>query len=121
MQKVIEIEGKQVYVEVTNKAGNALSKRISPLLVEVELYFSCLIRKKVRFRDLDKEGKGQPVTDKLSLTFRPVMTKVCGKDYEGDEPPLADFPIEKAQPYVPSWVKIDYLRNQWYGEFGYEK
>jgi hypothetical protein len=126
-QQSVEIDGRTVAVTLSNNALKALAQRSTPLLAEMELYFSCLIRKQVRFRDaiVEEQGgdKNTPTTvtldEQLQIRFRPVMTRVCGKDYEGDEPPLTDFPIVKAQAYVPRWLHIDYRKNQWQGEFGY--
>jgi len=118
--QTIEIDGRSVNVALSKAANTALAQRDVPLLAEMELYFSCLIRKQVRFRDAD-DNTATPFNEQLHIGFRPVMTKVCGKDYEGDEPPLTDFPIVNARAYVPRWLHIDYCRGQWQGEFGYEK
>jgi len=119
MQSTITIEGKNVAVETSAAADRALSDRGQPLLAEMELYFSCLIRKQVRFHNAGDFGNEVAVTDGLNVRFRPVMTAKCGIDYEGDEPPLSDFPIVKPQAYVPHWLRIDYRRGEWVGEFGY--
>lgn len=120
MPQTIEINGRQVNVVLSKAADAALAQRNTPLLAEMELYFSCLIRKQVRFRDADNDD-AIPFNERLHIDFRPVMTRACGKDYEGDEPPLTDFPIVNAKAYVPRWLRIDYRRGQWQGEFGYEK
>ena len=137
-QQSIEINGRTVAIELSKAAIKALAQRSTPLLAEMELYFSCLIRKKVRFRDAtdtaqnaDETTPTTPTTsttsttvtlgDHLQVCFRPVMTRVCGKDYEGDEPPLTDFPIVNAHAYVPRWLHIDYRKEQWLGEFGFER
>ena len=124
----IEIDGRSVAIELSKSALKALAKRSTPLLAEMELYFSCLIRKKVRFRDAvaepdSDENTASQVTfnEHLQICFRPVMTRVCGKDYEGDEPPLTDFPIVNARAYVPRWLRIDFRKKQWQGEFGFER
>lgn len=120
----IELLGKPIDVTLTENARNALSRRTKPLSVEMELYFSCLIRKQVRFSDAanGQENKNPLETrlnDRLRIRFRPVMTKACGKDYEGDEPPLTDFPITNPKAYIPHWLSIDFQNNHWIGEFGY--
>ena len=120
MHTSIEIEGKPVAVDVTEEAVTVLRRRGQAILAEIELYFSCLIRKQVRFRETDIPDNAISVTDNLVVTFRPVMTKACGKDYEGAEPPLTEFPIAKTQPYVPHWIKIDFRSGRWCGEFGYD-
>ena len=118
MDKQVNIFGKKVTVSLSNTAIKALSTRDKPLIAEMELYFSCLIRKKVRFRE-NMEGNLVDVVDQFSVRFRPVMTKSCSIDYEGDEPPLEDFPIEKPEAFVPHWLKIDFKKDEWIGEFGF--
>jgi hypothetical protein len=124
----IELLGKYIDVTLSQSARNALSRRTKPIAVEMELYFSCLIRKQVRFSDAntnsDNSAKQKPsfetrLNDRMRIRFHPVMTKACGKDFEGDEPPLTDFPITNPKAYVPHWLKIDYQKDTWVGEFGY--
>lgn len=118
MDKQIDVLGKKVTVSLSRAAVNALSSRDKPLVAEMELYFSCLIRKKVRFRE-NIEGDAVNVIDQLLVRFRPVMTKVCSIDYEGDEPPVTDFPIKKPEAFIPNWLKLDFKKNEWFGEFGF--
>ena len=120
----IELLGKSVDVTISEAARNALSRRTKPLAVEMELYFSCLIRKQVRFTDAgnsvdEKSPLETRLNDRMRIRFRPVMTKACGKDYEGDEPPLTDFPITNTKAYIPHWLNIDYKNDAWVGNFGY--
>jgi len=127
-QHSIELDGRSIAVKLSKSAIKALAQRSTPLLAEMELYFSCLIRKQVRFRDVSATDKSNDentpttvaINEHLQVCFRPVMTRVCGKDYEGDEPPLTDFPIVNSRAYVPRWLRIDYRKNQWQGEFGFE-
>lgn len=121
MYTTIEIDGKSVVVEVTEQAASMLRDRDQALLAEMELFFSCLIRKQIRFRENAIPGAATAVMDNLLLSFNPVMTKACGKDYEGDEPPMTSFPIANSRPYIPRWVKIDYHSGDWQGEFGYDE
>ncbi len=116
----VDFHGKTVQIEVSKTAENHLQQAQQPLFVEMELYFSCLIRKKVRFNSDRAKDSAVPVTDHLSVSFHPVMTRTCSKDYEGDAPPLTEFPIAKVAPYVPRWLKIDYKAGEWWGEFGYD-
>ena len=118
MQIEVTVLNKQVSIRLSKSAQQALAQRQTPLYAEMELYFSCLIRFKVRFYDKQIHGESVAVNDKLFLSFRPVMTAHCGKDYEGNEPPLTDFPIADASAFVPKWIKIDYRNEQWQGEFG---
>ena len=114
----ITIANKPVKLHLSAAAQQALAARSSPLYAEMELYFSCLIRFKVRFYERAVHNEGIAVLDKLFVNFRPVMTEVCGKDYEGEEPPLTDFPIVKQDAFVPKWLRIDFRQGEWQGEFG---
>ena len=127
-EQYIEMLGKQIAVELSHKARRQLNKLETPLLIEMELYFSCLIRKQVRVyeelseRVTDKlEGQfSAQFADMMHIAFRPVMTKACTvSSCEGDSPPLSDFPIKNPHCYIPKWLKLDYKKGQWCGDFGY--
>lgn len=122
MQTTVEINGKYLDVSTTREADAVLSQRALPLNVEMELYFSCLLCKKVRFH---VERPATPpddslvhINNKLSVSFHPVMLKQCGKA-EVEQRPIMDFPIVNKQPYTPKWLYIDFRFGHWYGEFGY--
>lgn len=118
MIATIEILGKSVRVEWSEAAEKALKKLQTPLLVEMELLFSCLIRKAVRFRHDSRPESFVFVTPQLKVRFRPVMTKACRiSDLSGGETPLTDFPIKKPSAFVPKHLFIDNRRGQWVGEF----
>jgi hypothetical protein len=114
----VTLANKTLEIRLSKKAERALADYPSPLLVEMELLFSCLIRKRVRFGALTGEN-AIPASDRLWVRFRPVMTRVCAVSSVADTPPLDDFPIADMRPYVPRWLTIDYRRGEWSGEFGY--
>jgi hypothetical protein len=115
----IEIDGRPVRVELSTTAIASLSQRTKPLLAEMELYFSCLIRKKVRFHERQQESDHVMVRDDLAVRFRPIMTESCRVGDFDDEPPVTDFPIANPRAFVPHWLRIDYRNGCWQGEFGY--
>ena len=121
MNTHIEMAGRRIAVRLSAAAETELARRHHPLCVEMELYFSCLIRKQVRFHDgeIGDDAFSARVADALGIRFRPVMTRACGRDYEGDEPPLTDFPIANPGSFVPHWLRIDFRGGEWLGEFGY--
>jgi len=117
VQKVIEILGKKVLVEWSASADKKLQSLSEPLVVEMELYFSCLIRKSVRFGSNAHSVNSSLAAPRLLIGFRPVMTKICRlSDVEG-EPPLEDFPIVRPEAFVPKRLSIDYRGGKWKGEF----
>jgi len=114
------LEGKSLRITLSDAAQRALSQRATPLIAEMELYFSCLIRLRVRFYERDEGSSATPVSDKLSVRFRPVMSRRCDLHEVNGKSPLGDFPIVKRDPYVPHWLHLDYKRGEWVGEFGYK-
>jgi hypothetical protein len=44
-EQKIEMMGKEIKFEISTKAERELASRVTPLFVEMELYFSCLLRK----------------------------------------------------------------------------
>ncbi len=117
MKTTIEILGRDVLVEWSNAADRKMKSLVEPLLVEMELYFSCLIRKAVRFGADAQAASFAEASPKLKIGFRPVMTRACSvSDFEG-APPLADFPIVKPEAYVPKRITIDFRNGQWTGDF----
>ena len=120
MHSTVEIFNKTVRVEWSDAAESAMASRMEPLRVEMELYFSCLIRKKVRFNERAHSREFVPVNGQFGIAFRPVMTKAC-KVNDGDEAPLENFPIANPAAFVPHWLRIDYQRNEWTGGFGFSE
>ncbi len=113
----IELLGRTVRVELTPAAQSALRQRHTPLHAEMELYFSCLIRKRVRF-DVPVRGEVAMLGQELSVSFRPVMTRGCAvSEYTPEH--LEDLPITDPARFVPHWLRIDYRNAAWQGEFGF--
>ena len=87
MQNTVEILGKKVLVEWSPSADKKLQELDQPLAVEMELYFSCLIRKAVRFGGDAQAVNFAFAAPRLKIGFRPVMTKACNvKDFEVSRP-----------------------------------
>lgn len=113
----LDLYGKTLEIRLTPAAEAALARRATPLVVEMELLFSCLLRKRVLF-DGPADG-AVAVNERLAVRFRPIMTRRCSVAEGGATPPSESFPLENPRPYVPNWLRLDYRRGQWVGEFGY--
>lgn len=120
----VPLHGRPVQVNLSRAARKAAGDLAVPLIVEMELYFSCLVRKAVRFRAV--EGIADPaglestrITDNLLLQFRPVTTQHCALPAGAAAPPLEAMPVTRPQAFVPHWLKIDFHDGEWLGEFGY--
>jgi hypothetical protein len=121
MKYTVELQGRRLDIEVSRAASEQLDKLKTSLKIEMELYFSCMIRKQVRFRETLDTLYKVAVNEKLEVGFRPVMTKKCSitDTDENGKPPLTDFPIVKPESYIPHWLKLDFRKGEWRGEFGY--
>jgi hypothetical protein len=113
----ITLHDKSLEVRLTAAAQKALARRETPLVAEMELLFSCLLRKRVYFGESAEQST--PVSDRLSVRFKPIMTRRCSVAEGGASPPSECFPLENPRPYVPNWLAIDYRRGKWVGDFGY--
>ena len=118
MKHQVELNSKQISVTVSKSALRSLEKAAKPLLIEVELYFSCLIKKVCHFREIENIDDYVRVMDGLYVHFRATMTNKCSIE-EFDKDKTADFPIVDQKPYIPKWLNIDFSDNKWAGDFGY--
>lgn len=114
------LANRNIEVRLSNAASAALAVQGTLLVVEMELYFSCLIRKRVRFLSTQHpDALCATVDDRLTVCFRPVMTRSCAlSDVEG-QPELETFPIQRPEAFLPKWLALDFRRGAWSGEFGY--
>jgi len=136
MQKQLTFHEKSITIKLSPSAVEQSNKLESILLIEIQIYFSCLLGKRLAFYtdttlngawQVEKEmfsamlNDAQKLTDNISIRFNTVMTKACPvSDYVGP-PPVTDFTIKNQKPYVPSWLNIDFNNGQWSGEYGWPK
>jgi hypothetical protein len=115
----VSIHGKPVTVEWTRAAARALAERERPLILELELYFSCLVKKFVHFREAAPGRDLVPVTDGLQLFFHAVTSTACTMELAerlGRQPEMElDTPV--ARRLAPKRVRLDRVRGAWRGEF----
>ena len=120
MERTITFQGRSLKLTISQRAQAQLDRLAEPLLLEMELYFSCLIRKRVYVREpVDAPGMVK-LAEKLMARFRPVVTQTCAmRDVERDNPPVKDMPIDNPERFFPHWLTLDYRRGDWQAEFGY--
>ncbi len=134
MQKQLTFHEKSMRVKLSPQAEKQSLNLNNVLLIEIQIYFSCLLGKRLAFyTDTEFNGAWQvekeefksmvddaeQLTDNLYICFNTVMTKACPvSDYIGP-PPVTDFTISNQKPYVPSWLNIDFKNGEWSGEYGW--
>lgn len=118
MKNVVTLNDRTVSVNLSKSALKQLKTTTKPLLIEVELYFSCLIKKVCHFQEIENINDYVRVMDGLYIHFRASMTNKCSIE-DFDKEKTADFPIVDQKPYIPRWVNLDFSKGGWVGNFGY--
>jgi hypothetical protein len=113
------VNGKPVVVEWTRSAARELARRPRPLVLELELYFSCLVKKFVHFHDAAPGRATVAVTDKFQLYFRAVTSTACTMDAAerlGRQPEVEiDTPAVRG--LAPRRVRLDVDKGRWAAAF----
>ncbi|MBA3023556.1 MAG: hypothetical protein FP821_06610 [Sideroxydans sp.] len=119
LNATVEINGRQVSVGWSKAAARELARRAQPLVVELELYFSCLVKKFVHFHETAPQRDTVAVSDKLAVFFRPVTSTACSfevADRLGRQPEI-ELDTPNVRKIAPKSVSIDYVRGEWKGKF----
>lgn len=107
-------------LRLTPAARRALEQREQNLVVELELLFSCLVRKRVKFPATEAKGYALGSSHpKLALQFHPIVSHHCTLDEMGPEQASDDLPLAKPEAFAPRWVSLDFRNGRWSGDFGY--
>lgn len=113
------LQGKRVDVSWTSRAEKALVSRREPLLIEMQLYFSCVIKKRVVFHN-STDFETVAVNDKIKVGYRAVQSAVCDPEtFARDYPQDRKLDSKAAMKMQPSKLNIDFKQGQWLGEISY--
>jgi len=117
----IKLGEREVELRLSPPAERALHARRVPLDIELELYFSCFLRKRVNFLEQahDDAASRAQLTNKVSVSFRPVMTRACHVHDVTQAPDLEPLPLVRTHSFTPKWLTLDYAGGSWSGEFGF--
>ena len=117
--QTIQLNQRDVVVRWTQRADRALLKLKQPLIVELQLYFSCVVKKRVLFhRQVNFETVG--VNKQIEMAFRPVASAICSpEEFARHYPEGKNLVAGAASRMIPAVVEIDYRRGQWQGQFNY--
>lgn len=117
MDTTVEIHGKNCQVSLSKAAKNALDQRDTPLITEMELTLACVVKKTVRFIEAAPDDNTIVVNDILHL--RLTSGEHCGADQSETHKQNKIAPIVNWKAIAPHWVKLDFKKGGWIGEFGY--
>lgn len=134
MTKNLIFHNKLLKVEWSKTAEEMANKLDASLVLEIQIYFSCMIGKRLAyysdfpmngvyqlqtelFEDILKDS--QQLIGKLYVRFNTVMTKSCRVSEYMGPPPVTDFVVAHSDAFVPNWLAIDYKKNMFVGEYGW--
>ncbi|MDH5778288.1 MAG: hypothetical protein OEZ33_08760 [Gammaproteobacteria bacterium] len=116
-KKELIYNNKKLQISWTQRAEHEFNKRKTPLFVEMQIYFSCVVQKRVLFHE-DAGQHGQPVNKHFSISLRPVQAKSCDpEEFNQHHPVSHDYTSPAAQKLRPSSLQLDFKNNEWRGEF----
>ncbi len=119
----VQLGGRQVHLRLSPSARAQLARETGSLEIELEVYFSCYLRKRVRFLRAPHEDVVDRValSDHVNLSVRMVMTRACLVADASAEPELDALPVIRRRAFVPRWVSLHYTGGAWFGEFGFRR
>lgn len=113
-----KINDRVISIHLTKNALCKLEKATSPIYVGMELYFTSFVQKKVIFLDQQPDVELTKITDNLYLYFKSLQPKTSKvKNLKGDATDMIELPIKRKGALVPKYLKIDYSKNKWHGDF----
>lgn len=101
----------------SKRAEDELQKRNSPLLVEMELKFACMVRMRVLFHDFIEHRNSITINDTLSVLYRPVAGKSCDLGDVVEPHKTGELNTGPMANRFPKRLEIDFVRGQWQGQY----
>ena len=120
MITTVAIYDKQVRVKWSRSAHRQLQRLENGLIVDMELLFSCLVKKHVYFDEGNTPRASDGVLPDVQFRFRATITSTCDLSREGGAISHQHTPIPQSGRFIPDWCAIDYVDDTWRGEFGYD-
>lgn len=118
-EKPVLLAGRTVRVRWTDRADAALYGLESPLVIELQLYFSCVVKKRLLFHETPLPGS-VAVAPNLELVFRCIASAACNPtEFAAHYPEGRSLMSGPAAGIPPQRVEIDYRRGRWEGSFSY--
>ena len=108
---------RNIHVLWTQRAEQAFSLRTTALIVEMQIYFSCVIKKRVLFHE-QTDLESLPITENISISSRAVQSDNCSaEEFARNFPVKQELTSRNAKKMYPRQLKIDYKNQQWLGDF----
>ncbi len=121
-QAELQLRDQPLAVRWTGRAERQMRRLAQPLLVEMQLYFSCVVKKRVLFHEQQGEQpleqEGIKVNERLQVIFRTVQSNACDPvEFAAHYPEQRELDSTAAKRMHARALRIDYADGQWQGEF----
>lgn len=104
-------------IEATGRAIKQLDKTNNDLLVEMQLLFSCVVKKRVVFHHESRPNYSR-VDDKIAVCFRMVQPTNCDpQEFAEHFPEKCQLEPASLKNLYPHVLRLDYVAGQWLGDF----
>ncbi|VAW58937.1 hypothetical protein MNBD_GAMMA11-1889 [hydrothermal vent metagenome] len=111
------VNGKDLTIKYTKRAKKALAARNAPLIIEMQIYFSCVVQKRVLFHE-SFEHETIPVNDKITVAIRSVESESCDPEYyASNHPEKRVLDSSGAKKMSARELILDYKNSEWIGCF----
>ncbi len=115
----IDLRGKNMAILYSKRAKKALLQRNSILIAELQLYFTCVVQKRVMFHDTTSLDT-IPTSSNLAIAYHTVQSNACDPvEFAESHPVKKELKSKAALSMCPSSFKIDYKNGEWTGDFSF--
>ena len=116
-QQAVELNRRPLLLCWTQRAQRQFEQSEQSLVVEMQLYFSCVVKKRVLFhhhRDIDSSQLNQ----RFGVSFSAVSSAACDPvEFAKNYPQGKDLSAGLTSNMSPKRVEIDFCRGRWEGQF----
>jgi hypothetical protein len=115
-QAGVPLRGAQLTVRWTGRAERALRRRTAPLNVQMQLYFSCVVVKRVLFPEAPP-ADAMDLQGRIRVAFHVVESEACDPEtYAAQHPQRRLLDSPGAGRMRPRELLLDFRRSRWEGE-----
>jgi len=116
-QASIVLRNKTLSLQWTKRAQAKLDSMSSPLAIEMQLYFTCVVKKRVLFHEHDIDGSLAANKD-IQVYFRTVQSESCDPvEFAQNFPVKREMDSLSATKMAPSRLTFDYKNGSWSGDY----
>jgi len=116
--KNIIMSEQSVAIHWTNRANKQITKRSSTIIAEMQLYFSCVVKKRVIFTQDISHANTISVSKYFHIAFNAVEAAACSPvEFAANFPAKRILDSSAALKMRPKELKVDFKQGQWVGEF----